>query len=76
MKYVEYLYLAVSMMIFITLVKEFEHLETVHKVAFTVAILLTSFMFAFRRGQRQSYDRYMEEEMRKLEEEVDEEVID
>lgn len=74
MKYIEYVYLSVAVMIFITLVTEFEDLNTTSKVAFIIAILLTSFMFSFRRVQRKRLDKYMEEEMRKLEEE--EEIVD
>lgn len=69
MKYIEYVYLAVAVMVTITLVKEFRVLETTTKIAFLVAILIASFMFSFRRSQRIRFEKHMEEEMRKLEEE-------
>lgn len=75
MKYIEYVYLAVAIMIAITLVKEYDVLPTTSKVAFFGAIFLTTFMFGFRRIQRRQMDKYFEEEMQKLEEE-EEEIVD
>jgi hypothetical protein len=69
MKYMEYLYLTAAVMLLIFLATEFEHLTTTTIIALIVAMLLFSFMFSFRRNQRIRFDRMMEEEMRKLEEE-------
>lgn len=69
MKYIEYVYLVVALMIGITLVKEFENLTTTTKIAFIVAMAIGGFMFSFRRTQRLRFEKHYEEQLRKQEEE-------
>ncbi|RMG17952.1 MAG: hypothetical protein D6730_23430 [Bacteroidetes bacterium] len=72
MKYIEYVYLVVALMIGITLVTEFEHLTTSTKIVFLVAIALAGFMFSFRRSQRLKFEKRFKEELRQLEEDEQE----
>ena len=68
MKYIEYVYLALAVMCLIFLAAEFEYLPPKTKYLLLGVIALFSFMFSFRRKQRIRWDRHMQEEMRKLEE--------
>lgn len=69
MKYIEYVYLALAVMCLIFLASEYENMPRTSSYWILGVIALFSFMFSFRRKQRIRWERHMEEEIRKLEEE-------
>ncbi|MEM6765102.1 MAG: hypothetical protein AAF655_09255 [Bacteroidota bacterium] len=71
MKHIEYVYLAGSFMLLVFLVTEFKHLTSTTIGALLVAMVIFGFMYSFRRNQRIKFERWREEEIRKLEEEED-----
>ncbi len=70
--YIEYLYLILMIMAVIFLATEFEELsETGTIYPILIATALFAFMYVFRRSQRKQLDKYMDEKLRRMEEEDD-----
>ncbi|MEZ4827806.1 MAG: hypothetical protein R3C61_16200 [Bacteroidia bacterium] len=72
MKYFEYVYLILSIMTLLFMATEYENLNGRTIGLLLLAMFLFSFMFVFRRRQRMRVDAYLEEERRKLEQEIEE----
>lgn len=70
MKYIEYVYLAASVILLGVLVKGGNEFSNVQNVMIVISMVLTSFMFSFRRRQRMAMERIEKERIRKLEEEA------
>ena len=71
MKYFEYVYLVLVVMCLIFLGIEYNELPGKTITFLLIAMFLFSFMFMFRRRQRQRVDEYLEEQRRKLKEELE-----
>lgn len=70
MRYFEYVYLVVAVGLMIFMVSSYKDLQAVNYVGIIVGILISTFMFAFRRAQRIAADKREAEEIKKLEEEI------
>ena len=69
MKYFEYVYMALAIMCLIFLATEWNTIPTRTMVYVLIATGIFSFMYSFKRRQRIRYESFVEEQMRKLEEE-------
>lgn len=72
MKYFEYVYIVLAIMTVIFMATEYENLPARTVGLLMFAIFLFSFMFVFRRRQRIRVDEFLEEQRRKLEEDLEE----
>ena len=70
MKYIEYVYLAASVILLVFLAQGYGELTTVQTVMIVISMVVTSFLFSFRRRQRLAMERIEKEEIRKMEEEA------
>ena len=73
MKYFEYVYLALAIMCLIFLATEYNNINTRTLIYVLIATGIFSFMYSFKRQQRIRYEDYVEEQMKKLEEELEDE---
>ncbi|MCB0836234.1 MAG: hypothetical protein KDD63_06110 [Bacteroidetes bacterium] len=73
MKYFEYVYLALAIMCLIFLATEYNNINTRTLIYVLIATGIFSFMYSFKRRQRIRYEDYVEEQMKKLEEELEDE---
>lgn len=58
MKYFEILYLAAAAFLAALLVQQYGSLDTTKRVMLVVGIVIFSFMYSFRRSQRQRMERH------------------
>lgn len=72
LKYVEYIWLGVSIVLVIFLGTSVVELKLLNVVGIVIGITIASFMFAFRRRQRLSREKAEQEEMERLEKELEE----
>ncbi|MEL6674772.1 MAG: hypothetical protein AAFR61_21370 [Bacteroidota bacterium] len=70
MKYFEYLYATLAVMAMIFLVTEYDRMTTNTMIPLLIAMVLFGFMFSYRRRRRIAFEKELEEDMRKLEEEI------
>lgn len=69
-RYFEYLYLAVALGLVAFLAMDFQEMTTGNIIVLMVGILLSSFMYSFRRKQRQVLEAEDRKEMEALEAEI------
>ena len=70
MRYIEYVYLVIAIGLVGYLTTHYADFNNTNKIAFIIGIVLASFMFSFRRQQRLRMEAEEREELRRLEEEV------
>lgn len=73
MRYIEYIWLAGGVMLFIFMVSNISNLPPVNLIFFVLGISIFFFMYSFRRRQRIMVDNHIKEKMEALEEEQAEE---
>lgn len=72
MKYFEYTYLAVALGLMVFLIFWYDEMENSNRLALIVGIVISSFMFSFRRSQRIKFEAQEQEELERLKEEAGE----
>ncbi len=70
MRYFEYTYLAVSIGLIVFLTFWYDEMENSNRLALIIGIVISSFMFSFRRQQRRKLEEAERREIEQLEEEV------
>jgi cbb3-type cytochrome oxidase subunit 3 len=70
MKYIEYVWLASALLLMVFLAKEFSYLRPLNILVLFAGILISGFMFAYRRQSRQLIDKRNQEKMEKLQDET------
>jgi hypothetical protein len=65
-RYIEYVYLVLALMIVVFMGLNARHMAT-HQIALTaLGAFISAFMFSFRRAQRQSYEKREQEELEEM----------
>lgn len=67
MRYVEYIYLGVAVMLLIFFALKYEHFNTLNTAGLLTAIGICSFMYSFRRQQRLKMEEAEKERLKELE---------
>ncbi|MCB9231199.1 MAG: hypothetical protein H6581_06035 [Bacteroidia bacterium] len=70
MKYIEYIYLAAAVVLVVILATGFANFKDVQIIMILVSVVVTSFMFSFRRRQRKAMEKREAAELRKMEEDA------
>ena len=70
MRYIEYIWLGAAICLMIFMATQYKSFSTMNYVAVVVGILVSTFMFSFRRNQRIAAEKAEAEEVRRIEEEV------
>ena len=72
LRYVEYIWLGVAVVLLIFLVTSFVELKPINMAGILIGIAIASFMFSFRRRQRLSREQAEQEEIERIEKELEE----
>ena len=62
MRYIEYIYLAIAIILVFFMATEYKHLSTTNLVGIFAGIAIASFMYSFRRNQRIKFEQLDREE--------------